>query len=82
MRGVCPSSVLCSEVVAAPDVVDEDIELADPFEELRDLGRDRVVDPDGDALAAARSHDLLAVRSIVSGRFFMPGLPGTLRPVQ
>jgi hypothetical protein len=29
-----------------------------------------------------RAVTIAAVSSIVSGRFFMPGLPGTLRPVQ
>jgi hypothetical protein len=45
------------EIVAAPDVVDEDVELADPLEQARHLGRNGVVDAHGDALAAARGDD-------------------------
>jgi hypothetical protein len=45
------------EVVASPDVVDEDVELSDLFEEPRDLLGDGVVHLHGDAAAAALRDD-------------------------
>jgi hypothetical protein len=56
--GLAPSL----EILAAPDVVDENIETAllgaDAIDQRRDLGRDEMIDPNGDAVAAGRRDQL------------------------
>ena len=74
------------ERVAAPDVVDQQVQPAllapDALDERRDLLRHGVVDLHGDADARRPRVTSSAVSSIVSGRSPVAGSPRTLRPVQ
>ena len=73
------------QVVAAPDVVDQNVEPAvrglDPRGQRLDLGVHRVVDPHRDSRAPAAAPINSAVSSMVSGRPGVAGAPRVLRPV-
>ena len=65
------------EILAAPEVVDEDVETtllgADAIDQLRDLVSDEMIDPNGDAVAAGCRNEL---GRLLDG--FRPGIFGLL----
>lgn len=72
------------ERLAAPDVIDEDVEAAlfvrDAGDQGLDLGRDQMVGGDRDTAASAAVTSS-AVSSMVSGRSYSERFPRVLRPV-
>ena len=73
------------QLLAAPDVVDQDVEPAllgaDALDQRFDLVGHQMIDRNGDALAAGRRTTSSAVSSMVSGRAYSDCCSRVVRPV-
>jgi hypothetical protein len=72
------------EILSAPHVIDEDVEMtllgANAIDQLCDLVSDEVIDPNGDAVPPA-AETSSAVSSMVSGRAYSDCWSRVVRPV-